>query len=152
MGVAEVAELRDSTVPALRTTMAEQGGSLSADLSAVTDEVSVLRDSSIPDIESEVAALDERLAAMEDRISSFVVRRQRSAAMQTGAQIEIGEASPNEQGEYARYKDDLVLALLASNLALLAYVACSCKSSRKGQYVEAYVSSDVDEERAHLEQ
>merc|ERR1712142_667173 len=50
----------------------------------------------------------------------------------------------------AQYMDDLLLLLLASNLALLAYVcgACSCVS-RKKQYAKVYLSDvHTDEEPA----
>jgi hypothetical protein len=93
-------------------------------LSALTDEVRVQRVSSFPDIESDATAFDARLATMENRDSSFEVR----SAKRSSHQINIDEASRNEQEMYARYEHDLLLALLASNLAQMTYVSCSCKT------------------------
>ena len=144
--VTELIEGVRATVQVIQNTnlpvVAALSESNSANIADLAETVSVIEDSSIPDIESEVMALDERLASMETRVRGF----ETSSAKTPSAQYD--QASFEFTSQYAQYKDEMVLVLLASNLSLMVYVACSCKSSRNGKYDEVYLSSEAEEARS----
>ena len=131
---ATVQVIQNTDLPAV-TALSESN---SANIADLAETVSVIHDSRIPGIASEATALDERLALMETRVRGF----ETSSAKTSSAQY---DQAPNKyQQLYAQYKDDLVLVLLASNLALMTYVACSCRSSRKVKHAEVCLSSEAE--------
>ena len=123
--------------------VAALGESNTANITDLAATISVVQDSSIPGIESDVTALNERLTLMERRVRSF----ETSAAKTSRGQFDQASLQyPAQTSLYAQYKGDLALALLASNLALMAYVAWSCRSRRgRGvKYAEVYMPSSSE--------
>ena len=72
-----------------------------------------------------------------------------SSAKASSGQHEPSLSKYPTQSLYAQYKDDLVMVLLASNLALIAYVAFSSRSNGVVKYAEVHQSSG-DENRELL--
>ena len=136
-GVAATAQaIQDTDLPAV----ASLSESNTANIAELAETVSAIHDASIPDIESDVTALDARMTTMERRVRSF----ETSSARTERGQSDQSQTENSDASLYAQYKDELVMALLASNLALMAYAACSRRSREARKYTEVYVSSDRD--------
>ena len=140
--VATVQVIQNTDLPAVAAL--EEGNM--ANIADLAETVSVIRFSSIPSIANDVMVLDGRLASIETRVRGF----ETSSAKTSSAQYD--ESSSKYQQLHAQFKHDLVLVLLASNLALMAYVAFSCRSSRKVRYVEVNLPSEAEGARPENEE
>ena len=140
-GVAATVQVIQNTDLPVVTALSERNTANIADL---VETVSVIHNLRLPGIASAATALDERLALMETRLRGF----ETSSAKTSSTQY---DQTPNKyQQLYAQCTDDLVLVLLSSNLALMAYVACSCSSRVKN--AEVYTSSEAEGARSENEE